>query len=81
MVLGNNDIRVAQHAAKLWLDGYADYILFSGDLGNLTEGKSEQNYSIGSNNFGPWTCHLASEKLSSFAVAIHGGFHCSSVRM
>jgi len=39
LVLGNNDIRVAQHAAKLWLDGYANYILFSGDLGNLTEGK------------------------------------------
>lgn len=38
LVLGNNDIRVAQHAAQLWLDGYAQYIMFSGDLGNLTEG-------------------------------------------
>ena len=36
-------------------------------------------YSIGSSNFGPWACHLASENFLSFAIAIYGGFHCSSV--
>ncbi|GAB6020545.1 hypothetical protein CHUAL_003228, partial [Chamberlinius hualienensis] len=39
LVLGNNDIRVAKHAAKLWLDGYGQYIMFTGYLGNLTKGK------------------------------------------
>ena len=34
---------------------------------------------VGSNNFGPWACHLASEKFVSITFAIHGGFHCSSV--
>ena len=26
-----------------------------------------------------WACHLAPHLFLSFAVAIHGGFHCSSV--
>ena len=28
------------------------------------------NTKVGTNNFGPWACHLASEKFLSFAVAI-----------
>lgn len=39
LVLGNNDIRVAEHAAQLWLDGYGQYVMFTGYLGNLTKGK------------------------------------------
>ena len=40
---------------------------------------NKMSYVLGSNNFGPWACHLASEKFLSFAVAIHEGFHCSSL--
>ncbi|XP_067145030.1 uncharacterized protein SCO4629-like [Centruroides vittatus] len=39
LALGNNDIRVAEHAAKLWLEGYGDWLMFSGEMGNLTKGK------------------------------------------
>lgn len=35
-VLGSHDIRVAEYAADLFLQGYAQYIIFSGGLGNLT---------------------------------------------
>lgn len=37
-VLGSNDIRVAEHAAALYLKGYAKTIIFSGGCGRLTEG-------------------------------------------
>jgi hypothetical protein len=37
-VLGSHDGRVAEYAAKLFLDGYAPYIVFSGGFGHLTEG-------------------------------------------
>lgn len=37
LVLGSNDLRVAEHAAKLFLDGFASVILFSGGNGRLTE--------------------------------------------
>ncbi|KHT61868.1 hypothetical protein RJ45_20255 [Photobacterium gaetbulicola] len=37
-VLCSNDIRVAEHAARLFLDGYAPYIVFSGGEGELTRG-------------------------------------------
>ncbi|PSU35956.1 YdcF family protein [Photobacterium lutimaris] len=37
-VLCSNDIRVAEHAAKLFLDGFAPYIVFSGGEGELTRG-------------------------------------------
>lgn len=37
-VLGSNDIRVAEHAAKLFLEGYAPFIVFSGGEGELTRG-------------------------------------------
>jgi uncharacterized SAM-binding protein YcdF (DUF218 family) len=38
LVLGNNDLRVAEHAADLYLQGYAPRLLFSGNLGRLTSG-------------------------------------------
>ena len=38
LVLGSHDLRVAEHAADLYLHGWADRILFSGGLGRLTEG-------------------------------------------
>lgn len=37
-VLCSNDVRVAEHAAKLYLAGYAPYIVFSGGEGELTKG-------------------------------------------
>jgi uncharacterized SAM-binding protein YcdF (DUF218 family) len=37
IVLGSNDIRVAEHGASLYLQGLAPYILFSGGLGRFTE--------------------------------------------
>ncbi|XP_069112939.1 uncharacterized protein SCO4629-like [Argopecten irradians] len=39
LVLGNHDTRTAEYAAKLFLDGYADWLMFSGDEGVLTKGK------------------------------------------
>ena len=38
MALGSHDLRVADRAAELWLEGWAPYIVFSGGLGNLTLG-------------------------------------------
>ena len=38
LALGSHDLRVANRAAELWLDGWAPYIIFSGGLGNLTLG-------------------------------------------
>ena len=35
---GSYDLRSAEHAAQLWLDGWAPGILFSGGLGNFTDG-------------------------------------------
>lgn len=37
-VLCSNDIRVAEYAARLFLDGFAPYIVFSGGEGELTRG-------------------------------------------
>ena len=36
VVLGSHDIRVAERGAKLFRDGWAPLIIFSGGLGNLT---------------------------------------------
>ena len=36
-VLGSHDTRVAEHAADLFLQGYAPYIIFSGGFGRLTK--------------------------------------------
>jgi uncharacterized SAM-binding protein YcdF (DUF218 family) len=37
-VLGSNDLRVAEHGADLYLRGLAPRIVFSGNVGRLTEG-------------------------------------------
>jgi len=38
LTLGSHDLRVAEHAADLFLEGWADTLIFSGGLGRLTEG-------------------------------------------
>lgn len=38
VVLGSHDTRVAERGARLFLDGLAPWIVFSGGLGNLTAG-------------------------------------------
>lgn len=38
LVLGSNDIRVAQHGARLFLNGLAPLIAFAGSVGPLTKG-------------------------------------------
>ncbi|NVJ58231.1 MAG: YdcF family protein [Vibrionaceae bacterium] len=42
-VPGSNDVRVAEHAANLYLQGLADKIIFSGGFGRLTEGVFEKS--------------------------------------
>lgn len=37
-VLGSHDMRVAEYAADLYLQGYAPYMVFSGGFGNFTAG-------------------------------------------
>lgn len=38
LVLGSHDTRVAEHAARLFLDGWAPLMVMSGGLGNFTRG-------------------------------------------
>jgi uncharacterized SAM-binding protein YcdF (DUF218 family) len=38
LVLGSNDVRVAEYAAQLFLKGWAPLLIFSGGLGNFTLG-------------------------------------------
>ena len=38
LALGSHDLRVAERAADLYLEGYAPILIFSGGLGNLTKG-------------------------------------------
>lgn len=38
LVLGSHDIRVAERAAELYLNGWAPVLIFSGGLGRLTDG-------------------------------------------
>ncbi|EON75697.1 hypothetical protein ADIS_3847 [Lunatimonas lonarensis] len=38
LVLGSNDIRVAERGANLYLQGYAPLLVYSGGLGNFTQG-------------------------------------------
>ncbi|WP_245189583.1 YdcF family protein [Lunatimonas salinarum] len=38
LVLGSNDLRVAERGAELYLRGYAPLLVFSGGLGNFTQG-------------------------------------------
>ncbi|USD31586.1 MULTISPECIES: YdcF family protein [Vibrio] len=42
-VLGSNDVRVAEYAAKLYLEGWAKKIIFSGGQGRLTDGLFDQS--------------------------------------
>lgn len=42
-VLGSNDIRVAEYAAQLFLEGWAKKLVFSGGVGRLTEGVFESS--------------------------------------
>lgn len=42
-VLGSNDVRVAEYAAQLYLEGWASNLVFSGGTGRLTEGVFEQS--------------------------------------
>lgn len=37
-VLGSNDLRVAEYAATLYLEGWAKTLIFSGGVGRLTDG-------------------------------------------
>src|SRR3954467_5340330 len=37
LVLGSHDLRVAERAAQLYLEGWAPLIIFSGGLGNFTK--------------------------------------------
>lgn len=39
LALGSNDTRVAEHAADLYLQGWSDRLMFSGNVGALTRGK------------------------------------------
>lgn len=39
LVLGSNDLRVASYSARLYREGWAPLVVFSGGLGNLTRGK------------------------------------------
>lgn len=39
LALGSNDLRVAEHAADLYLQGWASRLMFSGNVGALTRGK------------------------------------------
>jgi len=38
LVFGNVDPRTAEHASSLWLQGYGQWLMFSGYLGNYTRG-------------------------------------------
>src|SRR5688572_25390351 len=38
LALGSHDLRVAERAAELYLDGWAPLVLMSGGLGNFTQG-------------------------------------------
>jgi uncharacterized SAM-binding protein YcdF (DUF218 family) len=43
LVLGSNDVRVGEHGARLFLQGLAPLMLFSGNVGRLTAGRFEQS--------------------------------------
>jgi len=38
LALGSHDLRVAERAAELYLEGWAPLVIFSGGLGNFTKG-------------------------------------------
>jgi uncharacterized SAM-binding protein YcdF (DUF218 family) len=39
LALGSNDLRVAEHAANLYLQGWAPWLMFSGNAGAFTRGR------------------------------------------
>lgn len=43
LALGSHDPRVAERAAQVYLEGWADVIIFSGGLGRLTEGHFQKS--------------------------------------
>ncbi|MEZ8100314.1 YdcF family protein [Vibrio bivalvicida] len=45
-VLGSNDVRVAEYAAQLFLDGWAGKLIFSGGVGRLTDGIFESTEAL-----------------------------------
>lgn len=42
LVLGSNDVRVAERGSELFLQGYAPFMVFSGGLGNFTKGNWDE---------------------------------------
>ncbi len=46
LVLGSNDVRVAEYGAQLLLEGWAPLLIFSGGLGNFTLGVWDQPEAI-----------------------------------
>ncbi|XP_022251146.1 uncharacterized protein LOC111087735 [Limulus polyphemus] len=44
LLLGNNDIRTAEYASHLYLNGYGDWLVISGKAGNMTKGRIFNNY-------------------------------------
>lgn len=43
LALGSHDLRVAERAAQIYLEGWAGFIIFSGGLGRLTEGRFQKS--------------------------------------
>ncbi|XP_076325562.1 uncharacterized protein SCO4629-like [Tachypleus tridentatus] len=39
LVLGNHDVRTAEYAANLWFQGFAEWLVLSGNVGSMTKGK------------------------------------------
>ncbi len=37
LVLGSHDLRVAEYGVRLFMDGWAPFVIFSGGLGHLTK--------------------------------------------
>lgn len=46
LVLGSHDVRVAEHAARVWQDGWAPLIALSGGRGKVTETWAESEASV-----------------------------------
>jgi uncharacterized SAM-binding protein YcdF (DUF218 family) len=46
LVLGSHDHRIAEHAATIWLDGWAPLIVFSGGHGKITESWARSEASV-----------------------------------
>lgn len=42
LALGSHDLRVAERAARLWLDGWAPWLILTGGFGNFTAGTFDE---------------------------------------